>query len=258
MSERVERAFLSTLQAVERQLPSPVSKRIDLLRELEADLEALSSGLESQGVPLEEARQRAVEALVPDPGVLRELARLHRPAYVRFTQGLERERLRILERSALGLTTAATVLAGAVGLSQADLLRDPSPFLVPVLALGAVLVGLVLMKGFQLWVKADHRQPDVGVRAILLLSGTILMTAFLGLFLDLFQLTRRLEAAPQLSSELVTRWIVQDAGLLSVALTLALLGGLSWFVLNHWQTLIWSRHRELLELPRAPANKPTP
>ncbi|MGI9626479.1 MAG: hypothetical protein ACR2QM_06555, partial [Longimicrobiales bacterium] len=92
MTERAERAFLSTLRAVEQQLPTPVPKRIALLRELEDDLEALSDRLITQGLPQEEARRRAVEALVPDPGVLRELARLHRPAYYRYTQGLEGDR----------------------------------------------------------------------------------------------------------------------------------------------------------------------
>ena len=75
MSAPAVRAFLPTLRSVERQLSVPIPARVRILRELEFDLEELRRRLEAKGHPAEDARARSLDALVPDPRALRELAR---------------------------------------------------------------------------------------------------------------------------------------------------------------------------------------
>ena len=125
----------------------------------------------ADGLPAEEAHRQALDALVPDSGTLGELDRLHTPQYKRWTRDSTPGHLRLAERSALVLATTSVLLAQAVTLVRADLLRAPSPFLWPVLVIGAFVFALVVAKVFQLWIKGDHAHPGRGLGSILALSG---------------------------------------------------------------------------------------
>ena len=145
MTARAARAFLPTLRKVERQLSMPVPARVRILRELEYDLEEFRSQLEAEGLPAEDARARSLDALVPDGGALRELGRLHTPLYRRLTGHLAEARVRLLERSALAILTISVLVAETWLLLKADLFSDPSPYLWPVLGLGAMMSRLCLL-----------------------------------------------------------------------------------------------------------------
>jgi len=246
MSARVESVFAPVLRDVERRLSLPIPERMRILRELEWDLEAFSGQLVSEGLPLEEAYRRALDALVPDPEALGELGQIHTPLYVKFTRHLSPRRLRIVERSVLGGLTALVILGQALTLLRADLLRNPSPFLYPVMGLGALLLWMVLAKGFQLWVKRDHANPGQGLRGILSASGLVLSLGIAGTIFDFYRLTATLEKAPELAETLTPVWLVKDAALLSVAMIVSLAGGLAWFALSQWLTLVSEARRELL------------
>ena len=114
MTTDAVRSFLPILREVERELSVPIPERVRILRELEFDLEGLRSRFMAQGLPAEEARVRALEALVPDGTALEELGRLHAPTYLRITRHLSENRLRIIERSALALSTTSVILGGTL------------------------------------------------------------------------------------------------------------------------------------------------
>lgn len=248
MTARTVRAFLPTLREVGRALSTPIPNRVRILRELEFDLEELYGELLSRGVPKDEARRRAIEALVPDRTVLHQLAHLHMPIYPRVTGGMSEARVRLMERSALVLATAFSLSVGAAALLRGDLLANPSPFLVPVLGLGALLVARILVKAFQLWVRGDHQEPARGLKTILGLSTATLAMAVTGTLVDSYRLAGRLEVAPQLAGELIPQWLVQAAALVSAAMVFALLGGLTWFVITQWMTLTATAYQEALGL----------
>jgi len=248
VTPRAERSFAPTLREVERGLALPIPDRIRILRELEYDLEELWDRLVAEGIPREEARRRALDALVPDAGSMGELDRLHTPLYRRLTRRLSSQHLRIAERSALVLAATSVLLVQAATLVQANLLRSPSPFLWPILIVGALLFALVLTKAFQLWIKGDHAQPKRGLRMILAVAGVILAMGMGGVIFDLYHLAEILEMTPELAGTLVPEWLVRDAALLSVAILLALAGGLAWFVLSQWVALVSRAHREVLGL----------
>ena len=250
MNTRAVRAFLPDLREIERQLTVPIPERVRILQELEYDLEELRDRFVAQGLSTVEARTRALEALAPDARALRDLARLHEPLYRRLTGRVSSERLRVAERSALVVATTSVVLVQALALLRADLLRDPSPFLWPVLGLGAALFAAIAAKAFELWIKGDHSEPRRGLGGILFLSGATLVVGIGGVAVDLYRLFGILESAPELASAIVPLWLMRECALLSVAILLALMGALTWFVLTQWLSVTSFARRDALGLGR--------
>jgi hypothetical protein len=252
MSAGIVRAFLPVLRKVESELTVPLPERVRILRELEYDLEQLQVRFEAQGLTPEAARDRALEALAPDGISLQALDHVHAPLYRRLTRRLNGNRLQAIERSALGLATAFVVITGTVTLTRADLLRDPSPFLLPVLLLGGLLFALTVAKTFELWIKRDHTVPGRGLGRILGVAGVTLAVGFVGTVIDFYRLAAVLESDPAGAATLVPLWLVRDAALLSLSLLLAMAGGLAWFILSQWLAAVSDARRDVLGLTRIP------
>ncbi len=250
MTSRAERVFLPALREVERRLQVPLPRRMRILRELEYDLEQMRAGFLSRGMSPEEAHHHAIEALVPDAASLSALGRLHAPLYRRATRGIAADRLRALERWALVTAALAVVLTETLLLLRAGLLRDPSPFLWPVLGLGALLFAFVVAGAFHLWVKADGARTSAGLSWILALSAVTVGAGVGGTLADFYRLSATLERTPALASTLVTRWLVRDASLMAAAILIGLAGALAWLVLTQWLTLVAEARLELLGLAR--------
>jgi hypothetical protein len=248
MSAGSHRVFLPALRELEGRLSLPIPDKTRILAELEWDLEALWAGMVAQGITADEAEKKALQTLIPDVHTLEELGRLHAPLYRRATEGVRNERLRLLERSALALVMAGVLAFQTYALLQADLLGNPSPYLWPVLGGGALLLGTIVAKAFQLWIKGDHRHPDRGVQFILLLSVLILIMGISGTFMDLFQFTQILEATPSQLQLLAPTWLVRECTLLAISILLAMAGGFFWFVITQWLTLVRGAHRQALGL----------
>ena len=248
MSGRAAGVFTPVLREVERGLALPIPDRVRILRELEYDLEELCARLVAGGLSPDVARGRAVRALVPDSATLRELDRLHAPWYRRVTRHVTEDRLRLVERSALAIATASVVIVQTVTLLRVDLLSDPSPFLWPVLGLGALLFATVATKVFQLWIKRDHRTPARGLSTILALAGATVLTGLGGMTFDLYRMAGAIERAPELVDVVAGVWLLRDLTLLSISILLALGGGLAWFVLNQWLSLVDGARSDVLGL----------
>jgi len=246
MSTAALRHFLPVLRKLEGELAVPIPERVRILRELEYDLEELRDRFAADGLTLEEAEARALEALVPDPFAIRELGRLHTPLYGRLTRGVADHRLRLVERSALAATAAFVLLVATLALLRADLLTDPSPFLWPVLGLGALLAATIVWTGFELWVKGNHRVPERHLDAVVTLSLVLPVVAVGGAFIDFCRLAAALEVTPDRALVLLPEWLVRDGALLAVALLFATAGAWTWFVLTRWLATVREAHREAL------------
>jgi len=246
MSPGVARGFVATLRDVERALALPLPRRVRILRELEFDLEEFRNRLVADGLPLEEANARALEALAPDRHALQELDRVHAPLYTRIARRFGGHRVRVAERTALVLATLAVLLLEAAPLVRADLLRAPSPFLWVVLGVGAVLGATIVATAFRMWIKWNREPPVGGLAAVLALSGLVLATGLGGTLVDLYRLASALERAPELAGTLAIRWLVQDSALLAVSMLIALAGGLAWFVSTRWLAVVSGAQREVL------------
>lgn len=243
------RPFLAALRKIERELAMPIPERTRILRELEFDLEALGARFVADGLPLEEARVRAVEALVPDSHSLRALGWVHESRYRRLTRRWDAERLRLLERTALACMTLAVVLTGTGALVRADLLADPSPFLWPVLALAGAIVALIGWKGHQLWIRRDHERPTRGLTLLAGLAAGSVVVGLCGALADTYVVASLIESTPAREDPLVVGWLLRESALLSVSILVAMAGGLAWFVFRQWVAIAGAEHREALGHP---------
>lgn len=246
MSRERTRRFLPTLRELEDGLALPLPDRVRILRELEFDLEELFRRFLDQGVPVAEARDRAVKTLVPNRRSLGHLTVLHAPLYRRLTRGLPEDRLRRAERWALVATAGLVLALETLAVSRLDVFSDPSPFLLPVVGLGALMLSLAAANVFRLWIRGDSADPGPGLGALLALTGGILLVGVLGTVADFHALAGVLEKTPGLASTLLLPWLVRSCGLLAVALLLALAGGLIWLALAQWLALASHARMETL------------
>lgn len=238
----------AALRRLGTRLAIPLPTRTRLLHELKYDVEGFTTRLVARGMPLEEARLRASETLIPDESALSELERLSTSRYRRATADLTPSVLRLAERSALAVATAGALGGAAAGLLRAGLLTDASPFLWPVLTLGGLLGATVLAKVFELWVKRAHDRPRRGVGTIAALSATIFWVGCTGVLVDLVRLSTALEREPEGAGRRLTEWLVRDAALLATAIIVALAGALGWFVVSSWITHVEHAHQQAMAL----------
>ena len=247
------RAFLPVLRRLDRELRVALPMRLRILRELELDLLGLRGHLERGGVPAEEARRRAEEALVPGEETLRVLGALHQPLYVRATAALNGDRLRMAERSALIGSTALVLVSQTLLLAGTGLLEDPSPFLWPVLGLGALVFALTARGVFRLHVRQDWSDPDPTLVGILVSAASTLAAGVVGAGVDLFRLAAVLEVSAQPAAPAVTAWLIRDCTLLAVAILIAVAGGLVWFVLAQRAAAVRAERGRLLGIDVLPS-----
>lgn len=245
MSAGARREFLPTLREVERRLSVPVTARIRILRELEADLEALTAQLLGRGLGPEEARTRALEALVPDGSALRRLDRLHAPPYRRLARRIGSDRLRLLERTLLVIATVALLAVASLLVIRGGLLRVPPGHLWPVLATAGLLFSSVVANTLRLWLGEDRRRRW-GSGTVLALSGAVLAVGLVVAFVDSYHLLGVLETSPHAAGTEIPRWLLRTSGLLSLSLLIALAGALAWFVMTQWLAAVSAAHRDVL------------
>lgn len=246
MTMAARREFLPALREVERRLSVPIPERVRILRELAYDLEQLRTGLMASGLSAEAARARALEAIVPDRIALEQLDDLHAPIYRRLTRHMRDDRLRLLERTALALSTAVVLCVGTLLLLGSWTFRVAPHLVWPVLCAGALLFAVIVANVFRLWIKGDHRPPRFGVGMTLGLSATTLWVGLACAFIDTFQVTASISAAPAMVETLVLQWLRRDAALLSVSILIALAGALAWFVMTQWLTAVSAARRDVL------------
>ena len=247
MSARAEPVEAGTLRRISERIAVPLPRKTSFLRELSADVGALTERLIEDGVEANEARHHALVALVPDDETLRRLEALHAPWYTKLTGRWSAERLRRTERMGLAASFVVILTVQTTAILQADFLRYVSPFLWPVLAAGTVVVLATIWKAFQLWVKADHTDPRGGLRGLLVLSAAPLAIAAVGTWVDVVKLAGVLQRNPELQQDLVLRSLIQDAAMLSIAILFALFGGLGWLLFSQWVAIQEDAHERALD-----------
>lgn len=241
-----------------QELHHPVRTRI--LLELAGDVEALTADLRRAGLPDEEAARRAAERVVPSEEALDALVRLHRPLYRRLTAPLPDSALRRWERGTLLVVTTVVLAAGVILLGRHGLLDAPSPFLWAIFGLAGGTVAVILAKGFQLFVRRDHRPGslDRGLGTLLALSATAILVAGAGTVTDLWTLAATLEAGVPDPVSLLTAWLFREAVLLATALLTAVSGGLAWFLLAQGAAAVREGDQVVRRTLEAPPASPKP
>lgn len=247
MSTRTKSVDAGLLQQLSDRISAPLPSKTRFLHELSGDVRALTRSLMENGVPADEAHQRALEALVPDAETVRRLEHLHASWYRRLTIQWSGARLRRAERFGLAGAFFVILAIQTGAMLRADFARYVTPFLWLVMAAGALVVLALAWKAFELWVKRDHSRPRSGLRGLLTLSCLPIAVAVCGVWFDLIVLANRLEVQPELQRELVLRSLIQDAAMLSIAILFALFGALGWLLFTQWVAIHEEAHRRALD-----------
>jgi hypothetical protein len=200
----------------------------------------------SDGLTSEEARRRALEALVPDDIAVAHLETLHRSWYGRRTGTWTDLGLRRFERTLLAGAFLVLLVVETGAILQADFAGYISPFLWPVLATGTGVVLLVLAKTFELWIKAEHRQPRRGLRALVGLSILPSGIALIGIQIDVIRLAATLEQSPELANALVVRSLIENCATMAIAILFGLVGAIGWLVFTQWIAVQEDAHQRAL------------
>jgi hypothetical protein len=129
-------------------------KRLALMEEIAADVDALEDELASRGVPRERARAAAMNRLFPDPAVVRELE-TDAVAYHRLAARIGGSRLVLAERVGLAAVALLTLITLARGLAQMDGFRSGGAFLWATIGMIALLVANTLRVAVGLWARQD-------------------------------------------------------------------------------------------------------
>jgi hypothetical protein len=213
-------SYRSELRAVAEQLDLPHPMRARVILELASDLAGLEAELVASGVTPAQARDRAIQTLIPSAGPLRELRDIHRPLYRRLVDRFSDPVRHRLERLALALISVALCSIGLARLAGSGFLTDPAPLSALLLAVGLMVVVVSVWKTFALRVRREHELA--GLRSgMWLLPAAATVSAVLALggsAVDLYAVAGLLEADLTAQGMELVRWLRRDAGLLSAGL----------------------------------------
>jgi hypothetical protein len=226
--------FQASLEQLDAALTVPQPQRGRVIAELAADLEDLYGALRADGLSAADAERRALELVLPEGAALRELELLHQPLYRRLSSRLSGSARVRLERAAVVLLSLGVVGLTAAALPLGMLLADPSPFLVPVLALGCAGLVVALVCALRMFV-LGAASPDDGARGldfVLLVAAAGPYVAVTGMLIDFYMAIGHIMADPARTAAVLIRLLRTDGTLLVSALCLALLTALSWLLLH--------------------------
>ncbi len=237
-------------------LPGPVRARI--LLELGGDLDDMRDALIAGGMAPEAARRRAADVLVPEPAALAALAGQHRPFYQRLADGLADPVRHRLERAGLIGGVAALLALGLLVLGDFDLLVDPAPATIPLLALGAALGGLALWKLFEVHVRRDHRPRRLrrGLGWLPVVATAALVLALGGVAVDLYVVAGHLQASAVDQMSVLLAWLKRDAAMASLGLIVGSLAIALWIWLSAAIARVEQAEADVLLTPRTPGGAP--
>lgn len=213
-------------------LPQPIRSRV--LLELVADLQDLEASLRANGASAQEAHRRAVETLVPTADVLSELEGLHRPLYQRLVDRFSDPARHRVERAILVLVGGGLFLLWASWLGRESVFTDSSAFLWPLLALGLAMAVAGAWKGFELFVRKDHRSGRLR-RGIWILPAVAVAAVVIGLggvAFEFHSLAGRLAADGSREGVELLRWVRRDAAMLSIGLLVSSMAVLLWLAIS--------------------------
>jgi hypothetical protein len=245
--------FQASLERIDAALTVPQPQRGRVIAELAADLEDLYGTLRADGLPAADAERRALELVLPDGAALRELEVLHQPLYRRLSSRLSGSARVRLERAAVALLSLVVVGSTAAALPLGMLLTDPSPFLVPVIALGCAGVVTAMVCALRMFL-LGAASPDDGARGldiVLLFAAAGPFVAATGMLIDFYIAIGSIMADPDRTAAVLIRLLRTDGILLVSALCLALLTSLSWLLLHARLAVV----REAAAAPRRSTQK---
>jgi hypothetical protein len=230
------RQVMSALRELSRKAGLPPSSRRELLDELSGDLEELYGVLRARGLGPAAAWRAAAEMLLPDDMALRELAGLHRPVWVRWTERLTGPRSRGAADAVLVTILTGFVILSTMGaLFNGGVLAPLTWSLAPVMVAGMAASALIAWQVFRVVFLAESRPERVrgGAQRIAVAGFVTLavgaLSAGMGLVAGVSSSTR--ETGGVEPNFLLLEWVPTAVAQLSLGLVVVLECGVAWMLL---------------------------
>jgi hypothetical protein len=230
------RPVMSALRELSRKAGLPPSSRRELLDELSGDLEELYGVLRARGLGPTAAWRAAAEMLLPDDMALRELAALHRPVWVRWTERLTGPRSRGAADAVLVTILTGFVLLATMGaLFNGGVLAPLTWSLAPVVVAGMAASALIAWQGFRVVFLAESRPERVrgGAQRIAVAGFVTLAVGALSAGAGFVAAVASAagEAGGIEASFLLLQWVPTAVAQLSLGLVVVLECGVAWMLL---------------------------
>lgn len=248
--------FRTLLRDVAARLEAPHRARVRILEELDGDLADLTAELQAQGLSVEDARRRAAELLVPSPDVARVLAYVHRPLWERLASRFSEAGRHRVERGVLIIATVLVMSLTLGTLAATGLLRQSSPYLAGVLALGGLAVALALLKGYQAYLRGEPSPERLrfGLGAFLVIGAGAIGLAALGVVSTLAETAGRIAENVAQQGPLLLDWLRAAVTLAGLGLVVVLGCGLGWLWFARRAAVVEQEMVRVLGRPEAAAD----
>jgi hypothetical protein len=234
--------FGPALRRVAAELDLPRRARTELLLELAADLDAVYGHHRARGVPEDEAARRAEATVLGSGEVIRRLGRLHGGSWRGWAEEVGPRLSGGLDLVVLAVGVLP-VIGTAIGASVWVLVGRPSPSVLPILVVGALLLAVTGKEAVRL---LRGRAPDrANLRTLVVLAA---MAPALGLLAPVLGLRRALAGVEGVAPDQaeLAAILAQEGATLLAGLVLGVVGLLAWLVLLELEARRGSREVDAL------------
>jgi len=166
-------------------LPQPIKSRIIL--EMAADLDDLYETYRSKGLNEEEAVQKTEEKFDASAETLAELANVHTTGFRKFLDKISQRSQVTWERIFLVFIIIAITINSFYTIFETSFLQNSSKFVYPISVFFLVILGIIISKFYQLYIKKDHRLQKLrtGINSILYLGLLNILIGSLGYIFEI-------------------------------------------------------------------------
>jgi len=207
----------------------PTATRSLILVEIAADLEDLFQHYLHQGLSEEEAASRAEEKVDMSDEALTELVRIHSDARG-WAERIVQRAQPFWERIAMAMVVLFLVAMASMEANW-NPLRHSAIFIWPVLAILVALVTFFVVQLVRMSNGPGPRRLRESLTTPLFLGVASVVVGFAGFGFDMYRSFMQIAANPENAAPLFARVVLEGTSTLMVALIVALVAAVVWFVL---------------------------
>jgi hypothetical protein len=221
--------FNAFLHRTGERLELPRATRSLILVEIASDLEDLFQHYLGEGLDEEEAAARAEEKVNMSDEALAELVRIHSEARG-WTERLSRRAQPFWERIAMVLIVLVFFAAASLG-SESSLFEHLNWIVWPIVLVLIAVVFSLIVQLVQLVDPPSLRRTRQRLTTPLFLGAASVVLGFLGSGIHMYRTLMAMVGDPQAAAPMFARAVLETTSALAVALLVAIVAGISWFVL---------------------------
>jgi hypothetical protein len=165
--------------------------------------------------------------------VVVQLVRVHRSGFQRWVERFSDRTRSFWEKTLLLLIVLFSLAVAGMQLAGTTLIRDSSRFIWPLAFIAALALAVTLAKTYQLYIKKDHhvRRLRDGLPVLLFLALASLFVGCFGIVWDLSAAMATAVASAVHPAIPFSQWVFESTATLIVALFVAIITALAWFLI---------------------------